>query len=91
MLLREPIYQGCVIEYQKPSAGSPGQIPPCVVTVNHHAQVQTLSKWHRSVGRDCLIVVNIRVFPVIILELSAIDHRVRARARARARTRVRAR
>ena len=52
MILRDPIYQGNVTKYQKSRVVLIGNIVPCVVAVNHHAQVSTLSNWRGRVGRN---------------------------------------
>ena len=76
LLLRELIYQFRVTEYQEPSAGSPDHLVPCVVAANHHAQVNTLFKWHGRVGKDFLLDVTIKCRPVNILELFVFNRRI---------------
>ena len=66
MFLWKPLNKIHIQKDHKTSAIVPGGIVSCMINVDHHPQVYTLSKGHRSVWRDCLLKVTIKTRPVFI-------------------------
>jgi hypothetical protein len=49
---------------------------PCMVAINHHAQVYLLSKRWRGIRQNGLLDIPIELFSIMMLKSGVIDKRV---------------